>query len=37
MQSQQLQNMSEETSERDLKRQAKKERKAAKAPKVRMR
>ncbi|CAM9739875.1 unnamed protein product, partial [Scytosiphon promiscuus] len=35
MQSQQLQNMSEVSSERDLKRQAKKERKAAKAPKVR--
>lgn len=37
MRSQQLENMSEGTSERDLKRQAKKERKAAKGPKIRMR
>ncbi|CAM9151381.1 unnamed protein product, partial [Hapterophycus canaliculatus] len=37
MQSQHLQNMSEDSSARDLKRLAKKERKAAKAPKVRMR
>lgn len=37
MRSQQLQNMSEESSARDAKRQAKKERKAAKGPKIRMR
>lgn len=37
MRSQQLQNMIEEPSATDAKRQAKKERKAAKAPKIRMR
>ncbi len=37
MRSQQLENLSDELSEKEAKRQAKKERKAAKGPKIRMR